>query len=477
MDYSLAQGNICNLIQPVTNSEQKDKIKRALDKHVKLFDTTKPTIVINVKPHAIKTLDHSPPSSKPYYSTPTKQDAMYMITQELLQFELIRPSYSPYAAPALLVAKHDVSWRMVVDNKKLNNITIKDNHPLPNMEQTIQTLGGGYQFFSKFDMKSGFWQIPIRAFITPEGLYEWNVLAQGLKNSPLSFQRVIADILSSCHQFALVYIDDYPDEDHPVILATDASKTGVGGTLQQPINEALAIWLCFQRMRSYLLGRSIIICADHCPLCKMMTSSVKNPRVDRQNNCLAGYLSRHPIQPNEEIFDEDYGISMLFQGKPPAKVTVSVNNSQFIGAVITRSKTKQILQQQDTINATNTFIKNESPSSSSTQDTDKQQNELSSHLISSNMFDITKIKEEQLKDSFIQNKIKEIMADPTKYPYVFKDGVLYKLMSANATNTTKTKLIYLPSSMINSLLQSYHNDPLRDHFDIRRTYFKIKNKL
>ncbi|CAF3514955.1 unnamed protein product [Rotaria socialis] len=230
-------------------------------------------------------------------------------------------------------------------------------------------------------------------------------------------------------------------------------------------------------MRSYLLGRSIIICADHCPLCKMMTSSVKNPRVDRQNNCLAGYLSRHPIQPNEEIFDEDYGISMLFQGKPPAKVTVSVNNSQFIGAVITRSKTKQILQQQDTINATNTFIKNESPSSSSTQDTDKQQNELSSHLISSNMFDITKIKEEQLKDSFIQNKIKEIMADPTKYPYVFKDGVLYKLMSANATNTTKTKLIYLPSSMINSLLQSYHNDPLRDHFDIRRTYFKIKNKL
>ncbi|CAF4341257.1 unnamed protein product, partial [Rotaria magnacalcarata] len=44
---------------------------------------------------------------------------------------------------------------MVVDYKKLNNITIKDNHPLPNMEQTIQVLGNGYQFFSKFDMKSG----------------------------------------------------------------------------------------------------------------------------------------------------------------------------------------------------------------------------------------------------------------------------------------------------------------------------------
>ncbi|CAF1598861.1 unnamed protein product [Rotaria magnacalcarata] len=629
IDYSLAQKNI---------------FKRVLDKHVKLFDTTKPTIVINVKPHAIKTLDYPPPSSKPYYSTPVKQDAMYKITQELLQFELIRPSYSPYAAPALLVAKHDGTWRMVVDYKKLNNITIKDNHPLPNMEQTIQ-------------------QIPIEeedrhktAFITPEGLYEWNVLAQGLKNSPPSFQRVMADILSPCRQFALVYIDDivvysrsfeehlqyvhqvlsilsqhnfqlnpskcsifrqqidylshtiseqgvkpnnekiqaiiklrepstlaeankflgaiswyrkfiprfasiaapihtitnltkanrnkfswrepqkeaflqlkqllitsplfldYPDENHPVILTTDASKVGVGGTLQQHINgeiknlyyhsqitsssqrrydpielEALAIWKCFQRMRPYLLGRSIIIYTDHCPLCNMMTSSVKNRRVDRisvllqeynidkiihikgQNNCLADYLSRHPIQPKEEIFGEDYGISMLFQGEPPAKVTVPVNHTQFIGAVITRSKTKQIQQQQDTIDTTNTFIKNES--SSSTQATDKQQNELSSHLISSNKFDITKIKEEQLKDSFIQNKIKEIMLDPTKHPYVFKDGVLYKLMSTNATNTTKTKLIYLPSSMINSLLQSYHDDPLSGHFGIRRTYFKIKNKF
>ncbi|CAF4538691.1 unnamed protein product, partial [Rotaria magnacalcarata] len=64
-------------------------------------------------------------------------------------------------------------------------------------------------------MKSGFWQIPIEeedqhktAFIIPEGLYEWNVLAQGLKNRPPSFQRVMADILSPCCQFALVYIDD-----------------------------------------------------------------------------------------------------------------------------------------------------------------------------------------------------------------------------------------------------------------------------
>ncbi|CAF4312931.1 unnamed protein product, partial [Rotaria magnacalcarata] len=82
--------------------------------------------------------------------------------------------------------------------------------------------------------------------------------------------------------------------------------------------EALAIWMCFQRMRPYLLGRPIIIYTDHCPLCNMMTSSVKNRRVDRisillqefniekiihikgRHNCLADYLSRHPTPREEE---------------------------------------------------------------------------------------------------------------------------------------------------------------------------------
>ena len=72
---------------------------------------------------------------------------MYKIVQELLSSGLVCPSFSQYTAPALLVPKHDGSWRMVVDYKKLNNITIKDNHPLPNREQAIQILGGGYNVF------------------------------------------------------------------------------------------------------------------------------------------------------------------------------------------------------------------------------------------------------------------------------------------------------------------------------------------
>ncbi|CAF0931785.1 unnamed protein product [Rotaria sordida] len=115
----------------------------------------------------------------PRQCTSSKQEEMYKIIQELLHFGLIRPSDSPYAAPALLVAKHDGTWSMIVDYKKLNNITIKDNHPLPNMEQAMQLLGGSHKFFSKLYMNIVFWQIPIKeedkfkiAFITPDGLFE-----------------------------------------------------------------------------------------------------------------------------------------------------------------------------------------------------------------------------------------------------------------------------------------------------------------
>lgn len=657
---ALVTKHIGNLIQHLTDDEQQQKVKFILDQHAKLLDTSKPTIAITLKPHEIKTLDHPPPTSKPYYSTPSKQEEMHRITQELLHFGLIRPSYSPYAAPALLVAKHDGTWRMVVDYKKLNNITIKDNHPLPNMEQALQVLGGGYQYFSKLDMKSGFWQIPIKeedkhktAFITPDGLYEWNVLAQGLKNSPPSFQRIMAEILSSCRQFALVYIDDiviysksfddhlkhitqvlslllqhnfqlnpvkcsifqntidylshtisitglrptdekvqaiiklrepktlaeankflgslswyrkfiprfatiaapihkitnltkpnrknfqwgdaqkqaflqlkkllvtsplflnFPDDNYPVILTTDASKIGIGGTLQQTINgdtknlyyhsqvtsstqrrydpielEALAIWLCFQRMRSYLLGRSVIIYTDHCPLCNMMTSSVKNRRVDRisillqeyniekiihikgQHNCLADYLSRHPAQNHDELFDEDYGISSLFTGEPPLKESVSEQECLHLNAVVTRSKYKQMLHQPTVPNHTST--------TDSLSDTSHNQHSTSIESFTTptcTYFDIDRIKQEQAQDSNIQRILKELYKPNVATSYVFHDGLLYKLIPMHKASNEKVKVIFLPNSLVNLLLKAYHSDPLAGHFGVKRTYLKLQHQF
>ncbi|CAF3892110.1 unnamed protein product [Rotaria sordida] len=206
----------------------------------------------------------------------------------------------------------------------------------------------------------------------------------------------------------------FPDDNYPVILTTDASEIGIGDTLQQNINgeinnlyyhsqvtsstqrrydlielEALGIWLCFQRMRSYLLG---------------------------QHNCLADYLSHHPIQNDEEIFDEDY----------------------VIGAVVTRSKMKQIKQQQNENDKITSPTVNDI-SSSSSKDKIEHSNKSPSHLISSNNFDITQIKLEQSKDSNIQKKIKEVMQDPTKHPYVVTDDLLYRLVLINVASNKKKK--------------------------------------
>ena len=97
-------------------------------------------------------------------------------------------------------------------------------------------------------------------------------------------------------------------------------------------------------------------------------------------------------------------------------------------------------------------------------------------VIIKNSLDIERIKTEQANDPNIQEKIKEVMKNPIKNTYEFQDGLLYKLLILQEKCSTKKKLLYLPSSMINDLLQVYHSDPLSGHFGVLRTYLKIKNK-
>ncbi|CAF4220432.1 unnamed protein product, partial [Rotaria sordida] len=157
-----------------------------------------------------------------------------------------------------------------------------------------------------------------------------------------------------------------------------------------------------------------------------------------QHNCLADYLSRHPIQNDEEIFDEDYSISMLLQGEPPETVHAPVNHPPVIGAVVTRSKMKQIQQQQNENDKITPHTVNDI-SSSSSKDKIEHSNKSPSLLITSNNFDITQIKLEQSKDSNIQKKIKEVMQDPTKHPNVVTDDLLYKLVLMNVASNNKKK--------------------------------------
>jgi hypothetical protein len=206
--------DIRQLISKINIKQQRDDLFKLLVSFNKIFDTTKHNIANTPIHHIINTVPHSPPACKPY-PQPDTVEIMYNMIQEFLNAGLVTESHSPYAAPAFLVKKHDGTHRFVVDYKKLNLITIKDSSPLPNMEDTIRKLGEGYKYFSKLDLKSGFYQIPIReadkektAFTTPFGLFQFNVLPMGLKNSPPTFQKVMTNTLTPCRQFALVYLDD-----------------------------------------------------------------------------------------------------------------------------------------------------------------------------------------------------------------------------------------------------------------------------
>ena len=102
----------------------------------------------------------------------------------------------------------------MINYKPLNKVLQWIRYPIPNKKDLIQRIYNA-TIFSKFDMKSGFWQIQIKpedryktTFTVPFGHYEWNVMPFGLKNAPSEFQNMMNDIFNNYTKFSIVYIDD-----------------------------------------------------------------------------------------------------------------------------------------------------------------------------------------------------------------------------------------------------------------------------
>jgi transposase InsO family protein len=196
--------------------EQQHLIRPILLQEWKVFDTSKPSQAMNLKTkHRIITQDHPPIYQSAYRVPESIKKQQKELTNEMENNGQIRRSQSPWASPILLVKKHDGSPRFVVDYRKLNLITIRDSYPLPRMDDTINQLAGA-KYYSKFDLKNGYHQVPIdprdkqkTAFITSFGLFEYNVLPQGLINGPPVFQRIMSEVLGDLlGHHCLVYLDD-----------------------------------------------------------------------------------------------------------------------------------------------------------------------------------------------------------------------------------------------------------------------------
>ena len=102
-----------------------------------------------------------------------------------------------------------------MDYRRLNSVTVKDRYPLPRIEDIFDSLGGS-TIFSVLDLKSGYWQLPVRecdrsktVFVCHAGQYEYFRVPFGLANGPAVFQRtmnkVLAPVIGKC---VFVYVDD-----------------------------------------------------------------------------------------------------------------------------------------------------------------------------------------------------------------------------------------------------------------------------
>jgi hypothetical protein len=170
---------------------------------------------LNRVTHNIDLLAGKPPSRPPYRLSISEQKIMQEEIESLLTKGYIEPSVSPYSVPVLFVKKSDGSLRMCVDNRLLNQQTVKNKFPLPVIADILDRLGGA-MWFSKLDLMSGYHQIrvnpadePKTGFSTPRGHYQFRVMPFGLTNAPATFQAHMNEVFSPfLNKFVEVYLDD-----------------------------------------------------------------------------------------------------------------------------------------------------------------------------------------------------------------------------------------------------------------------------
>eukprot|EP00253_Pinus_taeda_P034845 PITA_34845 len=157
----------------------------------------------------------TPVSRAPYRMSVPELTELKMQLQELLDKKYICLSVSPWGAPVLFVRKKDGTFRMCIDYRQLNKLTIKNKYSLPRIDELFDQVKGA-TVFSKIDLRSRYHQIRIKeediaktTFRTRYGNYEFMVLPFGLTNAPTTFMCLMNSVFHKyLDKFVLIFIDD-----------------------------------------------------------------------------------------------------------------------------------------------------------------------------------------------------------------------------------------------------------------------------
>ena len=171
-----------------------------------------------------------PISRAPYRMAPAELKELKVQMEEMVNKGFVRPSTSPWGAPVLFVKKKDGSMRLYIDYRELNKVTIRNQYPLPRIDDLFDQLQGA-KVFSKIDLRSGYHQlrvhdddVPKTAFRTRYGYSEFLVMPFGLTNAPAAFMDLMNRIFRPyLDQFVIVFIDDIliysgSEEEHAELL-------------------------------------------------------------------------------------------------------------------------------------------------------------------------------------------------------------------------------------------------------------------
>ncbi|GJX59334.1 hypothetical protein Tco_0290724 [Tanacetum coccineum] len=157
----------------------------------------------------------APVARAPYRLAPSEMKELSEQLKELSDKGLIRPSSSPWGAPVLFVKKKDGSFRMCIDYRELNKLTVKNRYPLPRIDDLFDQLQGS-SVYSKIDLRSGYHQLRVReedisktAFRTRYRHYEFQVMPFGLTNAPAVFMDLMDRVCKPyLDKFVIIFIDD-----------------------------------------------------------------------------------------------------------------------------------------------------------------------------------------------------------------------------------------------------------------------------
>ena len=200
---------------------QHEELTKILQKHYAAF-AWEYTDMKGIDPktciHHIYIEENSRPIRQPQRRmNPNLREIVKEELQKLLNVNFIYPnSDSQWISTLVIVPKKNGKWTVCIDYRELNKETLKDNFPLPFIDQMLDTLAGK-KYFSFVDGFTGYNQIQIApedqdkiTFTCPWGTYDYRVLPSGLCNALATFQKAVLGIFFDLiHNCVEVYMDDF----------------------------------------------------------------------------------------------------------------------------------------------------------------------------------------------------------------------------------------------------------------------------